>query len=223
MLDLRKNGFPHNTAQGIETSPCEDALHRLQLQNRVDYAGPFCGRPPGRYREKEITILCTRGPVIIEGVQGDARPMKDFLESLLGKGRDPFFEQQRLTFYGWLKHARTALRYHEQDLPGQVLALVGPRDCGKSLNQTIITRCLGGREADPSLYLVKGNDFNAELWGAEHLRLGDEELMEEGRGGVHKLRERLKKVAIATLVSLSRKECGRQERTAHLEAVDFGQ
>jgi len=205
MLDLRKNGFPHNTARGIETSPCEDALHRLQLQNRVDYAGPFCGRPPGRYREKEITILCTRGPVIIEGVQGDSRPMKDFLESLLGKGRDPLFEQQRLTFYGWLKYGRTALRYHEQDLPGQALALVGPRDCGKSLNQTIITRGLGGREADPSLHLVKGNDFNANLWGAEHLRLGDEELMEDGRGGVHKLRERIKKVVTATLYSFHAK------------------
>ena len=199
MLDLRKNGFPHNTAKGMETSPCEDALHRLQLQNRVDYAGPFCGRPPGMYREKEVTILCTRGPVIIEGKPGDAGPMKDFLESLLGKGRDRFFEKQPLTFCGWLKHARTALRRHEQDLPGQVLGLVGPKDCGKSLLQTIITMCLGGREADPCVYLVKGNDFNSEMWCAEHLRLGDEELMEDGRGGVHKLRERLKKAAVATL------------------------
>ena len=170
MLHLRKNGFPHNTARGMETSPCEDALNRLQLQNRVDYAGPFCGRPPGLYREKEVTILCTQGPVVIEGKpEGDAGPVKDFLELLLGKGRDEFFEWQRLTFYGWLKHARTALRKYEQHLPGQLLTLVGPRDCGKSLLQTVLTRCHGGRQVDPSGYLVKGSDFNSEMWSADQL------------------------------------------------------
>jgi hypothetical protein len=35
------------------------------------------------------------------------------------------------------------------------------------------------------------------MWEAEHQRLGDEELIEEGRGGAHKLWERLKKAAVA--------------------------
>jgi hypothetical protein len=198
MLDLRRNGWPHRTAREMETSPCEDALYQLQLQNRVDYAGPFCGRPPGLYREKEVTVLCTQGPVMIEGKRGgDAGPVKDFLRSLLGEGRDAFFEVQRLTFYGWLKHSRTALRYYKQHLPGQILAFIGPPDSGKSLLQSIITQCLGGRQVDPSGYLVKGGNFNSEMWGAEHQALGDEEPVGEGRGGVHAFRERLKKAAVS--------------------------
>ena len=93
MLDLRKNGLPHNTAKGMETSPCEDALHRLQLQNRVDYAGPFCGRPPGLYQGEGSYDSLHAGTRYNRGeAEGDAGPVKDFLGSLLGKGRDSFFE-----------------------------------------------------------------------------------------------------------------------------------
>jgi hypothetical protein len=85
-----------------------------------------------------------------------------------------------------------------------VLGLIGPRDCGKSLCQGCITLFLGGREADASLWLVRGNDFNSDLWGAEHLRLGDEELSEDHRER-HGLRERLKKVATADVYPLHAK------------------
>jgi hypothetical protein len=167
------------------------------MMNRVNYAGPFCGRPPGKWKETDVTILATRGPTIIEGKQGDAELMVKFWKSLLGKGRDPFFEEQYKTLLGWLKHGRVALRNYLQHLPGQLLALIGPAGCGKSLGQSFVTFSLGGRQVDPSGYLVKGSAFNSEMWGAEHLRLGDEELIEDGRGGIHKLRERLKKVVVA--------------------------
>ena len=197
MLHLRENGWPHRLAKMVETTPCEDMLHRMQMMNRVNYAGPFCGRPPGKWKETDVTILATRGPTIIEGKQGDAEMMVKFWESLLGKGHDPFFEEQYKTLLGWLKHGRVALRNYLQHLPGQLLALIGPAGCGKSLGQSFVTFSLGGRQVDPSGYLVKGSAFNSEMWGAEHLRLGDEELIEDGRGGIHKLRERLKKVVVA--------------------------
>ena len=151
-------------------------------------------------------MLCTRGPTIISAAKGDASPIEQFLASLLGKGRDPFFEKQFTTFAGWVLHARDAIRNHEQHLPGQVLGLIGPIDCGKSLLQSIITHCLGGREADASLWLVRGNDFNSNLWGAEHLRLGDEELSEDHRRR-HGLRDRLKKITTADVYPLHPKYC----------------
>ena len=202
VLHLRYIGFLHRTAHNVELSPCEFALHRLQTEHRVDFAGPFCGRPPGFWKEGTTTILCTQGPTIIEPKQGDASPINFLLTSLFGKGRDPHFNTQLLTFYGWLQHARNALRAHQQHMPGQALALVGPQDCGKSLLQSVITLAIGGRETDPSLSLVKGNDFNSDLWKAEHLRLGDEELVEDGRGGTRLLRERIKKLVTADLYPL---------------------
>jgi hypothetical protein len=137
--------------------------------------------------------------------------MEKLLFSLLGNGRDLFFREQYLTFCGWIFHARQALKNPYQHLPGQALAFVGPRDWGKSLMQLLITIMIGGRDADPCLWLVKGNDFNGSLWRAEHLRLGDEELIEDSRDR-HGLRDRLKKMVTASVFPLHQK---------HQEAKDF--
>ena len=73
------------------------------------------------------------------------------------------------------------MRQPTQHRPGQVLALVGPVDCGKSLLQSaIITPALGGRCADPGLFFTGKTDFNADLWAAEHLAIGDKALDVEG-------------------------------------------
>jgi len=210
-LALRSMGFRHRLVSNCELTPCEVALHRLQSEHRVDYSGPICGRPAGLWREKDVRILSTRGPNIIHPKEGDASPIEMLLGSLLGDGRDQFFDQQYLTFCGWIARGRQALKHPEQHLPGQAVALVGPRDCGKSLLQSLITHMLGGREADPALWLVKGNDFNGPLWGAEHLRLGDEELIEDSRDR-HALRDRMKKMVTADVFSLHRK---------HQDANDF--
>ena len=204
-LHLRKIGFAHRTAKSTqELSPCEEALYQLQIGKRVDYAGPLCGRPPGLYEEIKTRILCTRGPTMLDGMHGDSSPLNDFLFSLLGQHRDSYFEEQLFTFCGWLARARMALRNPDQHLPGQALALVGPRDCGKSLLQSLVTVMLGSREADPTLWLLKGSAFNSDLWAAEHLRLGDEELAEDGRER-HLLRDRLKKLVVADLYPLHAK------------------
>ena len=210
-LELRHQGFRHRLVSNCELTPCEVAQHRIQSEHRVDYAGPICGRPAGLWREKGLRVLCTRGPNIIVAKEGDASPIEDLLRSLFGDGRDPFFEQQYITYCGWIARARQALRHPEQHLPGQALGLVGPADCGKSLLQGVITHKTGGREADPGLWLVKGNDFNGHLWGAEHLRLGDEELIEDSRDR-HGLRDRMKKMVTADVFSLHLK---------HQDARDF--
>jgi hypothetical protein len=209
--ELRYRGFRHRTATGCEMTPLELALYRIDKEKRVDYAGPLCGRPAGFWKEGSTRVLCTRGPKIIPARQGDWNTLEKFFYSLFGDGQDPFFYEQWMTFAGWIAHGRHALRNPSQHMPGQALALVGPRDCGKSLTQGIITPALGGREADPSLWLVKGSDFNGSMWRGEHLRLGDEELVEDSRDR-HALRDRLKKALSADLFPLHQK---------HREALDF--
>jgi hypothetical protein len=74
---------------------------------------------------------------------------------------------------GWLKVGYEALsRWSLRH--GQALAIAGPRDCGKSLLQNIITEILGGRSAKPYRYMCGATDFNGDLFGAEHLMIEDE-------------------------------------------------
>ena len=204
VLHLRVLGYAHPRGSDTPT-PCEIVLHRIQTEHRVDYAGPLCGRPAGLWRENNMTVLATTSPRIIEPAEGDATPMLAFLASLFGRGRDPWFDRQLQTYMLWLKHARHALRNYQQSLPGQAVGLIGPQDCGKSLLQTITTSCLGGREADASLVIVRNSDFNAELWRAEHLRLGDEEIVEDSHTGIQTIKDRIKKLITADVYPLHQK------------------
>jgi hypothetical protein len=52
--------------------------------------------------------------------------------------------------------------------------LAGPKNCGKSLFQDIVTELLGGRTGRPFSYMSGKTDFNSELFGAEHLVIADE-------------------------------------------------
>ena len=53
--------------------------------------------------------------------------------------------------------------------------LAGPRDCGKSLLQSLLTILFGGRSAKPYRYMTGETSFNADLFGAEHLVIEDEQ------------------------------------------------
>lgn len=165
-----------------DPSPCDAALHALQIRNRVDYAGPLCGRPAGLHHENGLRVLATRGPTWIDGEAGDCPTINTLVANLFGhEAGDKHADKQCALFVSWLKLARDALRNPADHRPGQVLALVGPADCGKSLLQSaVITPALGGRCADPGVFFTGGSTFNADLWGAEHLALGDKALDVEG-------------------------------------------
>lgn len=193
-LHLRMAGFSEYAPDG-EASPADRALHLIQVQGRVNYAGPICGRPPGLHRENGLQILVTRGPAFIEPKAGDCPTITGLLANLLGRAAgDKLAYTQAAVFIGWLKLARLAVLNFAEHRPGQVLALVGPPDCSKSLLQSsVITPALGGRVADPSLWATGGTTFNSELWGAEHLAIGDKSLGDDGRERA-RLRDELKRM-----------------------------
>lgn len=178
LLHLNQAGL---TRQG-DPSPCDTALHTLQMNNRVVYAGPLCGRPAGLHIENGVRVLATRNPSWIGGAPGQSPTLGKFILGLFGlNAGDPHALKQLQLFMGWLKFARLALRYPRQHRPGQVLAIVGPPNCGKSLLQSaVITPALGGRCADPGLFFTEKTVFNSDLWGAEHLALGDAALDANG-------------------------------------------
>jgi len=203
-LHLREMGFSNIPREDGALSPMERAAHSIQTMRRVHFAGPICGRPAGMHQEGDIAVLATSGPTIIEGGPGDPSPLVNFFADLFGRGQNEYADIQLLTFAGWLRHFRTALRNHHQHLPGQALALVGPTNCGKSLAQSLITLMAGGRGQDASLFLLGLSDFNKELWAAEHLFLDDDKLGEDGRES-HAVRDRLKKLTVANQFNMHAK------------------
>ena len=198
-LHLNKAGL----SKAGDPSPCDAALHSLQVSNRVDYAGPLCGRPAGLHLENGMRVLATRGPVWIEGKPGECPTITTLIANLLGHAAgDKHAVTQCAIFVSWLKLAREAMRRPKQHRPGQVLAIVGPADCGKSLLQSaIITPALGGRCADPGLFFTGKSDFNADLWAAEHLAIGDKALDVEGSQRTT-LRNELKRVVAESFFPL---------------------
>lgn len=208
LLQLRKLGFSAKKPSGVEVSAAEEALHHIQTANRVVYAAPFCGRAAGRYVENGLAILATDSPRIVKAALGDPLPLVDFFADLFGRSaNEPHWSQQYQTFLAWLQRARAALTNPDQHLPGQLVAFVGPADCGKTLAQTLITLLLGGRQADPGQWLTGASAFNDGIWGAEHWAASDSNI-EDTLSARKMLRDRVKEATANERLSCHRKHRG---------------
>ena len=183
-IELKYLGYGKNKIHN-EASETDVALRSIQLDNCVQGAGPLCGRSPGLVAENGIKYLVTRGlnllPAKDNASTQEAKPMLDLLEAVFGGEKNPHYETQLVTFFAWLQRARIALGDPNQHLPGQMLILVGPAGCGKTYLQHLITKMLGGRECDPSLWLQDKTPFNGNLWEAEHLLMSDSNLEASGK------------------------------------------
>lgn len=151
-------------------SPFDYFVVDLQDKRGVHYAGPLAGHKRGHRTVNGVPILVTSSPEFIEPMKGDWRVIRQLVTGMFD---DPKHDQLSY-FFGWLKSASQALRAGVNK-PGQVLVLAGPAEAGKSFLQTIITWTLGGREVKPYAYMTGSTDFNSQLFGAEHLRLDDEQ------------------------------------------------
>jgi hypothetical protein len=197
-LHLGVLGFNMMTVDG-EPSPADRELHRIQQKHRVHYAGAVCGRMAGLHADNGLSILATRSPRWIEAARGEYPTIERIVANLFGRAAgDPLAATQAQVFVAWLQLGRVAIQRPQEHRPGPVLALVGPPDCGKSLLQhLVITPSLGGRVADPGLWFTGKSNFNADLWAAEHLAIGDQSLGDDGRERA-RLRDELKRVVAST-------------------------
>jgi hypothetical protein len=166
---LRADGLRNKAQDGENLSQVDDKFVEIMTTQDVAYAGPLAGHRAGITECCGSRILVTSSPKLIQPARGRWPVLRAFLEALLDDGT----YDQRPYVYGWLKIAYEALRSGVWR-PGQALGLAGPRNCGKSLLQLIITEILGGRAAKPFRYMSGRTDFNADLFAAEHLTIEDD-------------------------------------------------
>ena len=161
-------GFTTGIPDGGRISSLDAAILRTQRERNVEYAGGLAGYRAGVMEMLGNRVLVTSSPKLIEPKAGKWNTLGAFLQGLL---LDEDFDQTPFLF-GWLKVAVECLRKGLQR-PGQALAIAGPKDCGKSLLQQLITELLGGRVANPYQYMIKQTTFNGEMFAAEHLVVED--------------------------------------------------
>jgi hypothetical protein len=163
---LRQAGFFSGFKHDNGLSYLEAEMLRICDCNSVHFAGPLGGFDAGRYDMAGSRILVTRGPTFIKEVQKPFPHLSKFFRSLLG-------DQMRY-FFGWLKWALSSLRRGLPWSSGQMLAVAGPPGSGKTFLQSLITPMLGGRVSSPYAFMSQGTAFNAEIFGAEHGLIGDQ-------------------------------------------------
>lgn len=166
---LRGAGYATETSRGEIISQVDRMLNDYQLDAAVQYAGPLAGHSRGLKESCGNKILVTNSPKLIEPQAGEFPVLAALMENLFREAE----HDQRPYLYGWLKVMIEALR-DGRHRPGQVIALAGPANCGKSLVQLLFTEAFGGRAAKPYRYMSGMTPFNAELFGAEHLVIEDE-------------------------------------------------
>jgi hypothetical protein len=177
----------------------DGALCNIRLNNFVSYIGPVAGIAPGLHTSEDMEgpFLVTSGPKIIEGTPGDFPFIEAFLAELLD-GQD-----QALAAIGWLRQARSNLVAGKRR-PLPAAALVGPKECGKSLFIELARRVLGGRSANALRALNGSTNFNADALGAELLVIDDEIASRDPRARIS-LAQGLKKQLFAASVRVEGK------------------
>jgi hypothetical protein len=118
------------------------------------------------------SVLVVSSSRVLPPAPGDSSNLLGIFQRMLG-------DEQCGRFLLWLHVARKRLSLRLWH-PLPALCLVGPRDCGKSLAQQVVTDLLGGRAAKPGQYMQGQTPFNADLFGAEHLVFEDESARTDG-------------------------------------------
>jgi hypothetical protein len=164
---LKERGHSSTKGEKETVSEVDSLLTSIQESNDVDYAESLAGYSSGLYLINEKRILVRDSPKLLTREYGKWLTLEEMIVNMLG-------EEQIVYLYGWLKVAVQSI-YHLKPRLGQALVLAGPKDCGKSLLQGLITVLFGGRSAKPHRYMIGETPFNSELIGAEHLIIEDEQ------------------------------------------------
>ncbi len=167
---LKGAGISPQKQDGSLLSPLDEELTVIEGHFDVHYAAPLAGYISGIHETQEKRVLVTQSANLIRPAPGEWPTVRALIDGLFVDGNI----DQRPYLFGWLKVAVEALSQNLRR-PGQVLAICGPRDCGKSLFQNIITKLLGDRSAKPYQFMTGATTFNADLFEAEHLMIEDDQ------------------------------------------------
>ena len=176
----------------------DPALYAVRNNAVVHYDGPMPGYSMGVHEENGQRYYCTSGPNLMrtqppeDGARFGANwpNVLGLLQRLL-VGPDGV-EDQLWTLLAALKGSRMALRdalapgnagARRSVRPGQAVALVGPRACGKTfLFEYVIAPLLGGRVVDGfKAFSADAEGFNGELLAGEIWKVDDRESSTDAR------------------------------------------
>jgi hypothetical protein len=179
-MTVDKQAILHRLALvGVRPKPAKDEwvtpgdkqVITIQQKRNVAYSGPLAGFKKGIHWINGFKILVTHSPKLVMPKEGEWPTLKALIENQLDA-------EQRLYWHSWLKLSLEQLIEcieFGRVTYGQVMILAGPRGCGKSLLQLLITEVLGGRSGSPFAFMVKDTPFNRELFGYEHQKIEDEQ------------------------------------------------
>jgi len=159
--------------EGCDPDRLDGVIQDVEDHLDIDYAGLLAGRKEGFYEENGIRMLVTSSPEYIDPVPGAWPTLRALMEGMLVNNEPEHGEAQWQTFLGWLRGSVVGCR-EGTGHQAQVLAIAGPAGAGKSLFQHLFTHMVGGRAAKPFGFMSGSTQFNAELFGAEHMMLEDE-------------------------------------------------
>jgi hypothetical protein len=140
---------------------------QIRKEAQIYQAINVAGYKSGIHRDKfDNPYLVTRSHKMVEPVQGDWAIIREIIDSMFGPVQSPYI-------HGWLQWAY--LSFEQCTLaPGQLLVLVGPNNCGKTLFQEkVISRLLGSNSVKCLPYLMGKTEFNEELIANAHWVLSD--------------------------------------------------
>jgi len=190
-------------AAGVDSDLLEDkkvvsSVRSILIHKRsVDSILNLAGYPRGVARMLDGSkVLIPRGMQMLDSKQGDAEPMLTFMSNLFTPG------QALDTVLSWLKIAITdGLRCAEVGVhkasirPSQVLIIVGPPGCGKTLFSGFVAKIFGNTIANPYPFFCGDTSFNSELLTSILLLMDDvaESVLPQVR---HSLAKRLKEFLV---------------------------
>jgi hypothetical protein len=170
-----------NFELGLDKAAAQKLIYRIQNENPIDYAGPMPGYRRGVHRENGAALYCTHPPTLLEPIYpgvGCWPTIRGILRGIFGEGI------QFQTVLAHLKLCDAELRRllktvgSERSVrPLQAMALVGPRNCGKSFFiEHICVPLLGGRRVDAhKAFSADPEGFNGELMRGETWFIDDRE------------------------------------------------
>lgn len=121
-------------------------------------------------------ILVKTSPQMVEPEEGEWETIRKLISGQLNRSGESSDIDQVPYFLSWCKIALESLVYGEpgQWRQGHAMIIAGPAAGGKSrLQENVITPLLGGREANPKKFLFGQDDFNGDVFSAEHLSLAE--------------------------------------------------
>jgi hypothetical protein len=190
----------HLSQLRVRKSSQSEILCMIRDKQHVAYIGDVAGYPSGLHQSNGKQILVTTGPNIISPIKGDDVFIQSVLRDLLYDASQP---EQLECFLNWLAHCRRAV-IKGRRIQSPALVMAGKRGNGKSLTIEIISRCLGGRQANGYRYLCGDTQFNKDLLGAELIVMDDPAASRDPRSRI-KLAQNIKNFLFNSFVAIEGK------------------